>query len=152
MGLAERFKDKLNNRDIFKKQEIENAFENKEIQFISKATEETVQNDKIEDSQTTQPETVEHQAIEIEITPTKKNPKPIEQKYTLATFEDLETEIINKIRKTPYWEEFSTIRQENMISKFFDNHINKNKTSNTDYSNNDKKEFIKNVLALSNNR
>ena len=33
MGLAERFKDKLNNKDIFKEKEIENILEKKEIKF-----------------------------------------------------------------------------------------------------------------------
>ena len=39
MGLAERFKDKLNNKDIFKEKEIENILEKKEIKFISKPVE-----------------------------------------------------------------------------------------------------------------
>ena len=67
-------------------------------------------------------------------------------------FEDLEDEIINKIRKTPYWEDFSTNQKEKMISSYFDARIQKNKYSKIVYSENDKIQFVENVLTLSNNR
>mgnify|MGYP006940572336 CR=1 FL=1 len=70
----------------------------------------------------------------------------------IAEFEDLEDEIINKIRKTPYWEDFSTNQKEKMISSYFDARIQKNKYSKIVYSENDKIQFVENVLTLSNNR
>ena len=39
MGLAERFKDKLENKDIFQKGNIEETLEQNDIKFISKPIE-----------------------------------------------------------------------------------------------------------------
>ncbi len=117
MGLAERFKEELKTKNIFEKSNIEKNLEEQHIQFISKPANDVI----IE--QTSQP----------------KIEKP--------KFENLETEIISKIRKTPYWEEFSVDRQKNMIEKYFES-----KTKNKEYTQNEKTEFIKNILILSNNK
>lgn len=106
MGLAERFKGKLENKNIFK---------NEQNNFISSPIN-NVQN--IED----------------------QNPNK---------FENLETEIISKIRKTPYWEEYSKKAQTNMIGSYFDKKITK---KDIQYSTQEKEEFIKNILILSNNK
>ena len=71
---------------------------------------------------------------------------------TSTKFEDLETELINKIRKTPYWLEYSTDRQKNMIEKYFENRIQSEMYSNISYTSSDKQEFVENVLTLSNYR
>lgn len=136
MGLAERFKNKLDTNDIFsKKNKIEESLNDKDIRFISKPV--TIQQKQIYtgDSST---------ITNILESNNQKTPK-------LTSFEDLETEIISKIRKTPYWEEYSIQRQENMISSYFDKKI-KTKYSDLNYSSQDKLEFIQNILALANNR
>ncbi|MBR1424225.1 hypothetical protein IJ579_01525 [bacterium] len=73
----------------------------------------------------------------------------IEDEY--KKFEDLETDAINKIRKTPHWQEYPLKTQENMIAKYFDNKI-KNRYINISYTNSEKIGFIKNILTLANNR
>jgi len=55
--------------------------------------------------------------------------------------EDLESLIIDKIRKTPYWSEYSVTRQRQMISSYFDK---KSKIQN----NLQKSEFVQNILDL----
>lgn len=126
MGLADRFKEKLEKRDIFKQTEAEKTINNSNIMFISKPIAEK------EDLKSSN------------IVPAK-----IEIKNRVSNFEDLETDIIAKIRKTPYWDEYSPARQKNMISKYFDA---KTKHTDTTITNSEKQEFVNNILALSNNR
>ena len=131
MGLADRFKEKLDKRDIFNKQiETEKTVE-RNIKFISKPTME------------------KEEETSSNITPEKIKKEIVEQPKQILKFENLETEIIAKIRKTPYWEEYSAARQKNMISNYFEA---KTKKRNTVITNSEKQEFIKNILALSNNR
>lgn len=136
MGLAERFKNRLDNRDIFTKTNIEKQFSEQDIEFISKpiTQEITVQPKEIHSNTMSEPI--------IELSSDVESNK----------FEDLEDEIINKIRKTPYWEDFSTTQKEKMISAYFDARIQNNKYSKIGYSENDKIKFVENILALSNNR
>lgn len=146
MGLAERFKDKLENKNIFKKNEIEQSLEDNDIQFISKP---------ITDNIVIQPKNIHTGQIDnidnIQELNICNSNKQISTSNVLK-FEDLETEIIAKIRKTPYWEEFSKTRQEQMISKYFDKKILNSKYENINYTNKEKLEFIRNIIALSNNR
>lgn len=131
MGLAERFKDKLNKKDIFNK-EIEQTLENQSIKFISKPI--TVQPKDIHTSPQTPDEVISN----------------IYNNITTTNIDDLESEIIDKIRKTPYWEEYSSSRQENMISSYFEKKIQTEKYSQIDTSS--KEEFIKNIIILANNK
>lgn len=124
MGLAERFKDKLNNKDIFKE---------KEIKFISKPVEITeIEPEKVSETVIEPVSNILEEATQVTSVHTEK-------------FEDLESELINKIRKTPYWEEYSIQRQEKMISSYFLKKVQ-------DYTLDEKNEFVKNALALANNR
>lgn len=128
MGLAERFKDKLEKKDIFKRSE-----ENYTFKPITQSI--TVQPKILHSGEISQVETLA-ELPQVEV----------------AKFEDLETEIIDKIRKTPYWDEFSKSRQEKMISAYFDKRINSGSYSYISHSNNDKTGFVENILALANNR
>lgn len=144
MGLAERFKDKLATRNIFQANDIEKSLENGEIQFISKPITKdiTIQPKTIHNGELERVENLKDLDISIE-----------EKKFTSTTkFEELETEIIDKIRKTPYWEDFSKQRQEKMISTYFDAKMKNEKYSTIGYTQKDKLEFIQNILALSNYR
>ena len=132
MGLAERFKDKLEQKDIFQKDK-----------YITKEVKDT----KPEEQQK-QCEQLESEINLLTEVNTVEAPKTKPQ----AKFEELETEIIGKIRKTPYWADYSTIKQENMISKYFDNKVQKNKYSKIEYSTADKLSFIQDILTLSNYR
>lgn len=124
MGLAERFKDKLNNKDIFKE---------KEIKFISKPVEITeIEPEKVSETVIEPVSNILEEATQVTSVHTEK-------------FEDLESELISKIRKTPYWEEYSIQRQEKMISSYFLKKVQ-------DYTLDEKNEFVKNALALANNR
>lgn len=143
MGLAERFKTQLNTRDIFQKTEaVEDLMDG--IKFISTPTESGAEN-------SVQPEAKEEQAVEV-LTEKEDKVEPVTNSYNVAKFEELETDIINKIRKTPYWEDYSRKRQECMISKYFDVKIQNPKYSQDTYSLEDKNEFVQNILTLSNNR
>lgn len=145
MGLAERFKDKLEKKDIFKKDDIEQALNNQNIQFISKSITENI---------IIQPKVIHSGNIEdIEnLSDIKQEEIPQEWEINNSPkFEELETEIIDKIRKTPYWEDFSAERQQHMISKYFETKTNK-KYSNLNYSAEEKQIFIDNIIALSNSR
>ncbi len=62
-------------------------------------------------------------------------------------FDDLETDIIDKIRKTPYWSEYSTSEQKKMIGAYFSRKLN-----DKSYSAFEKEEFVQNILILSNNK
>lgn len=145
MGLADRFKDKLATKDIFKKNDIELSLNKQDIQFISKPVTENI---------IIQPKVIHTgQVDEIEnISDIKKEEIPHD--WTINNtpkFEELETEIIDKIRKTPYWEDYSLKQQETMIGKYFDNKVSK-KYQQIDYSTKEKQVFIENIIALSNNR
>lgn len=145
MGLAERFKDKLEKKDIFKKDDIEQALNNQNIQFISKPITENI---------IIQPKVIHSGNIEdIEnLSDIKQEEIPQEWEINNSPkFEELETEIIDKIRKTPYWKDFSAERQQHMISKYFETKTNK-KYSNLNYSAEEKQIFIDNIIALSNSR
>jgi hypothetical protein len=121
MGLADRFKDKIQDKDIFESSRI---VENKTstIKFISKP-----------------------------ISKGNKTENFAEGENFISAFslEDLETEIISKIRKTPYWEEYTIQRQEKMISSYL--HAKSN-LINKKVSLQNEKQFIQDVLALSNSR
>lgn len=139
MGLAERFKEKLENKDIFQKENIEEALEQNDIKFISKP---------IENEIVIQPKAIHSGPID-----TVENISDLNMiQQTSTKFEDLETELINKIRKTPYWLEFSTDRKKNMIEKYFENRIQSEMYSNISYTSSDKQEFVENILTLSNYR
>ena len=70
------------------------------------------------------------------------------QETSIDKLEDLETKLISKIRKIPYWEEYSIQRQEKMITSY----INKKLQTENNLNISDKDEFIQNILALANNR
>lgn len=61
-------------------------------------------------------------------------------------FEDLAMELVNKIKRTPYWAEFPMKSQEKMISKYFDKKIKSQKYVEIPYSLTDKLTFIEEVL------
>ena len=138
MGLAERFKDKLENKDIFQKGNIEETLEQNDIKFISKPIEKGI--------------VIQPKAIHSGQNAPIENLSDLNVSNTSTKFEDLETELINKIRKTPYWLEFSTEQKKNMIEKYFEKRIQSEMYSSISYSNSDKKEFVENILTLSNYR
>ena len=138
MGLAERFKNKLENKDIYKKTVIEQKLEENDIKFISKPIE-----DKIA------PKNIAIQTP-VKIPNILSEPETKSEKRELL--ENLETEIIEKIRKTPYWEEYTKEQQTNMIEKYFNAKTKSSKYNSVEYSTRDKQVFINTVLALANNR
>lgn len=138
MGLAERFKDKLENKDIFQKGNIEETLEQNDIKFISKPIEKEI--------------VIQPKAIHSGQNAPIENLSDLNISNTFTKFEDLETELINKIRKTPYWLEYSTEQKKNMIEKYFEKRIQSEMYSSISYSNSDKKEFVENILTLSNYR
>jgi hypothetical protein len=125
MGLADRFKDKIQDKDIF--ESSKNVDEN--IKFISK------------------PLDLKNESSIIN--PIENVLSSIDDSSSSSLYENLETEIISKIRKTPYWEEYSIQRQEKMISSYL--HAKSN-INNNFVSLQNEKQFIQDVLALSNNR
>lgn len=145
MGLAERFKEKLNKQDIFKKPDIEQKLEEQEIQFISKPLNSEI---------VIQPSIIHNNVNNIDDIEeiTERALSTTENVEECEKFEDIETDIISKIRKTPYWEEYSSDRKKTMIEKYFNAKLKTSKYSTLEYSNEDKIKFIQNVLILSDNR
>ncbi len=137
MGLAERFKEELKSKNIFEKSNIEKNLEKENIQFISKPINNIVIKPEKEESGNSIGQTINNNIV-----------KAVDNDiYSVPKFEDLETQIISKIRKTPYWEEYSFDRQKNMVEKYFNS-----KTKHIKVTNEDKNEFIKSILILSNNK
>ncbi|CDE99997.1 unknown [Clostridium sp. CAG:813] len=137
MGLAERFKEELKSKNIFEKSNIEKNLEKENIQFISKPINNIVIKPEKEERGNSIGQTINNNIV-----------KAVDNDiYSVPKFEELETEIISKIRKTPYWNEYSIDRQKNMIEKYF-----KIKTKHIKVTNEDKNEFIKSILILSNNK
>lgn len=137
MGLAERFKEELKSKNIFEKNNIEKNLEKENIQFISKPINNIVIKPEKEERGNSIGQTINNNIV-----------KTVDNDiYSVPKFEDLETQIISKIRKTPYWEEYSFDRQKNMVEKYFNS-----KTKHIKVTNEDKNEFIKSILILSNNK
>ena len=137
MGLAERFKEELKSKNIFEKSNIEKNLEKENIQFISKPINNIVIKPEKEERGNAIGQTINNNIV-----------KAVDNDiYSVPKFEELETEIISKIRKTPYWNEYSIDRQKSMIEKYF-----KIKTKNSNTTQEDKNEFIKSILILSNNK
>lgn len=137
MGLAERFKEELKSKNIFEKSNIEKNLEKENIQFISKPINNIVIKPEKEERGNSIEQTINNNIV-----------KAVDNDiYSVPKFEDLETQIISKIRKTPYWEEYSFDRQKNMVEKYFNS-----KTKHIKVTNEDKNEFIKSILILSNNK
>lgn len=137
MGLAERFKEELKSKNIFEKSNIEKNLEKENIQFISKPINNIVIKPEKEERGNSIGQTINNNIV-----------KAVDNNiYSVPKFEELETEIISKIRKTPYWNEYSIDRQKSMIEKYF-----KIKTKNSNTSQEEKNEFIKNIIILSNNK
>lgn len=137
MGLAERFKEELKTKNIFEKNNIEKNLEKENIQFISKPINNIVIKPEKEERGNSIGQTINNNIV-----------KTVDNDiYSVPKFEELETQIISKIRKTPYWEEYSFDRQKNMVEKYFNS-----KTKHIKVTNEDKNEFIKSILILSNNK
>lgn len=137
MGLAERFKEELKSKNIFEKSNIEKKLEKENIQFISKPINNIVIKPEKEERGNSIGQTINNNIV-----------KTVDNDiYSVPKFEDLETQIISKIRKTPYWEEYSFDRQKNMVEKYF-----KIKTKNSNTTQEEKNEFIKNIIILTNNK
>ena len=137
MGLAERFKEELKSKNIFEKSNIEKNLEKENIQFISKPINNIVIKPEKEERGNSIGQTINNNIV-----------KTVDNDiYSVPKFEELETQIICKIRKTPYWEEYSFDRQKNMVEKYFNS-----KTKHIKVTNEDKNEFIKSILILSNNK
>lgn len=137
MGLAERFKEELKSKNIFEKSNIEKNLEKENIQFISKPINNIVIKPEKEERGNSIGQTINNNIV-----------KAVDNDiYSVPKFEELETEIISKIRKTPYWEEYSFDRQKSMIEKYF-----KIKTKNSNTTQEERNEFIKSILILSNNK
>lgn len=137
MGLAERFKEELKSKNIFEKSNIEKNLEEENIQFISKPINNIVIKPEKEERGNSIGQTINNNIV-----------KAVDNDiYSVPKFEELETEIISKIRKTPYWNEYSIDRQKSMIEKYF-----KIKTKNSNTTQEEKNEFIKNIIILTNNK
>ena len=137
MGLAERFKEELKSKNIFEKSNIEKNLEKENIQFISKPINNIVIKPEKEERGNSIGQTINNNIV-----------KAVDNDiYSVPKFEELETEIISKIRKTPYWNEYSIDRQKSMIEKYFNS-----KTKNSNTTQEEKNEFIKNIIILTNNK
>jgi len=136
MGLAQRFKNKLDKQNIFVKTPLEQDFEKQDIKFISKPVTDTI---------TVQPKELRSSAalpvVNLSDLETEQENITETEDY-VSKFSELETQIINKIRQTPYWNEYSKDRQKHMISAYFD------KKSDTECTLTEREEFIQNILAL----
>ena len=143
MGLADRFKESLEKRDIFQKN-VSGGQLTQESLYSSNpiVNEVSIQTQKLHTD-------IAHNPFE-SLMEAKKNQMPLD--HESKKFEDLETEIINKIRKTPYWNEYSKNEQSNMVGAYFNKKIQSLKYNHIKLLPNDKENFIKNIVALTNFR
>lgn len=145
MGLAERFRQNLEKRDIFKNMTSDEILCSAQLKYVSKpiTSEITIKSQKIHSEILEQPF---ENLVELE--------KSQKQDFYMANnkLEDLETEIIAKIRKTPYWSEFTKSEQANMIAAYFDKKTSFNKYKHLSQLPSDRLDFIQNILTLSNNK
>lgn len=139
MGLAERFKNKLENKNIFEKDIIEQKLEENDIKFISKPEMIDLKNSSIQAPIVVNTDSKYSEESENRVASPEK-----------LFLENLETELINKIRKTPYWEDFSPESKTSMIENYFDNKLKR--SNGLRFSQLKKDNFIETVLILSNNR
>lgn len=124
MGLADRFKEKLKDKDLFNESKRESNSNTKNIQFISK------------------PQKVRCE----EINPTAD----IDNSLGSPELNTLQNEILAKINKTPYWNEYSNQRKEDMVGKYFETRLKKSSYSNIKYTLSKKLDFIQNIMTLTN--
>lgn len=126
MGIADKLKKTLSRTNFFKKEE---SFEHDA---------QVVQND----------EPVEvYEEFNYITEPVETNIVSINSKVERVNkFEDLAMQLVNKIKNTPYWAEFSMKSQEKMISKYFDKKVKTQKYVEIPYSLTDKLTFIEEVL------
>lgn len=143
MGLADRFKQNLEKRDIFSK--VVEQTDDAEIQKFSS-------------NPITQEISIKTQKLHSDISCNPFGSIIEAQKQLMSSelpynkFEDLEFEIISKIRKTPYWSEYDMKNQSNMIKAYFDKKVQSSKYCNIKYSQDDRLEFVRNIIALSNSK
>lgn len=143
MGLSERFKEKLETNDLFTKKvtSADISLDNKNIKFISKPIE-------IETKKLT---TEKYTPIVNILSDNNELSKSNENEPTITdAIEEIETRIISKIRKIPYWEEYSIQRQENMIKAYVNKKLNN--LPQISINTEKQKDLIQNILALANNR
>ena len=143
MSLAERFKKHIENNDIFKNTEKSIHKQNgNDVKFISKPFEQNETPDIIS-SNINIPETpsksqdFNSDALENVINRSirKKENRIQPQRNILAQtgpddIEIITNELLNKIAKTPYWNEFSNTRKEKMIKTYFLKRIPQSEQSN----------------------
>ena len=126
MGLADRFKEKLQEKDIFNETKSEQISNTKNIQFISKPQ-------KVRCAETLPTSDIS-----------------TDSSLSAQTLNELKNEIIAKINKTPYWNEYSSQRKENMVVKYFETRLKKSSYSNIKYTLSKKLDFIQNIITLTN--
>lgn len=126
MGLADRFKEKLQEKDIFNETKSEQISNTKNIQFISKPQ-------KVRCAETLPTSDIS-----------------TDSSLSAQTLNELKNEIIAKINKTPYWNEYSSQRKENMVGKYFETRLKKSSYSNIKYTLSKKLDFIQNIITLTN--
>ena len=68
------------------------------------------------------------------------------------TIENLKSELVGKIENTPYWEEYSSTRQENMISSYITTSLKKDRYSNLNCRDEERKILIKSIINLIRNK
>lgn len=144
MGLSERFKEKLETKDIFTKNisTDENILENSGIKFISKPIE-------LDSKKISSLDREVKQVNNLGIEEKTELQEEVQNSIDSGLLEDLETRIISKIRKIPYWSEYSIQRQEKMIQTYIDKKL---QTEEITLNAQEKNEFIQNILTLANNR
>lgn len=137
MGLAERFKKHIENKDLFKETEKSLNSKSSGIKFISKPVEN--QSNEVSTNSEIQNEEKRSSLSDFEVkTPSinsqvNSNIEGIQNITNISSsncIRVLTTEILRKISKTPYWNEFSTSRKESMIEKYFIKRTPKNEQHN----------------------
>ena len=69
----------------------------------------------------------------------------VSPKFQIYRYENLEAQIISKIRNTPYWNDYTREAKENMISSYF---YKKADLTSSNVSEQDCRDFVQNVIDL----
>jgi hypothetical protein len=127
MGLAERFREQLKNKDIFEDKELE-IFKNSEDNSLTSKI--------IYDIDTDNIFKITNYTTNVIKNSTKNSIyKPTTRK------DELRASAISKISKTPYWDDYSINTKTAMLEKYFDT-----KMKGQSYTKTEKNDFVKSIL------
>ena len=150
MELSQRFKQQLEKIDLYNSNnKIDTSIEKENVKVKK---ENVVIENILEDKNTRIEEQVYDNYVHNPILDTSKESLVETNCDSVNNLDNLKSELIEKINKTPYWEEYSSKRQENMICSYITTSLKKDRYSNIDCHESERKNLIKSIMDFLTNR